>query len=130
MFGFGKKDKPSGGLIKFLEDAEDAYILAFKSKNIKPFTEFADSSVCTQILELIFGDNRMNFGLKKYRERKWLVKEKTDKTITVIKEITHRDIDVGRGFSIPIADDVKQLWVVSVIGYNSYRIVKINRLKE
>jgi hypothetical protein len=130
MFGLGKKDKPSSGLIRFLENAEDAYILAFKSKNIKPLTEFVDNSVCTQILELIFGGEQLNFGLEKYRERKWLIKERTDKTITVIKEITHKNIDVGKGLSIPIADDVKQLWIVSVIGYNSYRIIKIERVKE
>jgi hypothetical protein len=130
MFGFGKKDKPSGGLVRFLEDAEDAYILAFKSKNIRPFTEFASSSVCTQILELILGSDERNFGLERYRERKWLVKEEKDNTVTILKEITHKDINIGRGMSITIADNVKQLWVVSVIGYNNYRIVKIEHAKE
>lgn len=128
MFGLFKRNKKqsiSSALETFLEEADDAYILAFKSKNIKPFTPFAEPEVCTKVLEKVFSEDELCFGIERYRIRTWLVQEKTDSTITVLKEVTHKNIQLGRGLEIPIADDVKQRWLVSILDGGCYRIVRI-----
>ena len=72
MGWFGsKKNKTAAGssrVIGFLDKADDAYMLAFESKNIKPFTPYADPAVCTAVLQEILSGEDGYFGTSKLRK--------------------------------------------------------------
>lgn len=124
MFWKRKKQQPVNRLVKFLENADDAYILAFKSKNIKPFVPFASPDVLNRTLEKINSRSPKCFGISKYRNREWTVKREEDSLVIVLKDVTHGDISLNNGIYFPIADDERQIWTVAVLP-GDYQITKI-----
>ena len=124
MFGFFKKPiKPS--LVSFLDRADDAYILAFKSHNIQPFTPFASNALCNRVLEHVLDGSERNFGVDRYRVRTWEIQSKSSTSMTVLKEVTHKNISIGRGIEIPLAEDTSQVWFLNVLGNNKYEITNM-----
>jgi len=125
MLGHRKAKPKSSTLVNFLDCADDAYIMAFRAKNIKPFIPYANAEVCNRVLEEINSAELANFGTRRSRIRRWLVQESTDNSVIVLKEIFHKGISLGDGIEIPLADDVKQLWMVSIEQREDFKVVKL-----
>jgi hypothetical protein len=127
---FKKKHENPPTVISFLNKADDAYMLAFESKNIKPFAPFADPSVCTAVLQEIFSGKDQFFGASKLRKRSWAVTLNDGRVIRAIKHIGHIAINCGHGIFIPLGDKVCQAWDVSVNDVNQFKVIKIGRASE
>lgn len=117
-------------LIGFLEKADDAYMLAFESKNIKPFTPYADPAVCTAVLQEILSGEDRYFGTSKLRKRSWEVVLDDGRTVRAVKRVGHVAINCGRGVSVPLGDDISQAWDVSVDGVNQFKVIRIRGVVE
>jgi len=129
LFGSKKKRDTAGGskVIGFLNKADDAYMLAFESKNIKPFASYADPAVCTAVLQEILSGEDRYFGTSKLRKRSWDVVLDDGRVVRAIKSVGHEAINCGRGMSIPLGDQVQQVWDISVDGVNQFKVIKIGR---
>lgn len=125
---FGPK-KASGGnkVIGFLSDADDAYMLAFEAKNIKPFAPYADPAVCTALLqEILSGEDRF-FGSSKLRKREWKITLDDGRVIQAVKSVSHAPVHAGKGISIPLGDHITQVWDVRVDGKNAFKVIRVGR---
>lgn len=130
LFGSKKKAAGSPRVIGFLDEADDAYMLAFESKNIKPLTPYADPAVCTAVLQEILSGEDRYFGTSKLRKRSWKVVLDDGRVVRAVKSVGHEAINCGRGLSIPLGDQVSQAWDVMVDGVNQFKVVKIGRAAE
>lgn len=126
---FGKKKDAGGGsrVVGFLSEADDAYMLAFESKNIKPFAPYADPAVCTALLQEILSGKDMYFGSSKLRKREWKVVLDDGRVVQAIKCVSHTPINAGRGVSIALGEPVKQAWDVQVDGKTQFKVIHIGR---
>ena len=132
LFG-SKKPKRSAGssrVIGFLDKADDAYMLAFESKNIKPFAQYADPAVCTAVLQEILSGEDRYFGTSKLRKRSWEVVLNDGRVVRAVKRVGHEAINCGRGLSIPLGDQISQAWDVSVDGVNQFKVIRIGRAAD
>ena len=120
---FGKKKTT---VVGFLDKADDAYMLAFESKNIKPFAPYADAAVCTAVLQEILSGEERYFGTAKKRKRSWEVVLDDGRKVRAIKCVCHEPIKCG-SINIKLGDDVVQAWEVHVNGVNQFKVVKIGR---
>lgn len=125
---FGKSKKTETTLIGFLDQADDAYMLAFEAKNIKPFVPYADASVCTAVLQEILSGREHCFGAPKLRKRSWEVTLDDGRVVRAVKHVTHEPIKCGRGLSIPLGDPVQQAWDISVDNVPKFKVIKIRRV--
>ena len=130
LFSKRNKNDCSSTVIGFLNKADDAYMLAFESKNIKPFTPYADAAVCTAVLsEILSGEDRY-FGVSKLRKRSWDVVLADGRVVRSVKHVGHEAINCGHGVRIPLGDPMCQAWDVSVDGVNTFKVIKIRRVTE
>lgn len=131
LFGYKKKEHAgSSRVVGFLNQADDAYMLSFASKNIKPFVPYADPAVCTAVLQEILSGEDRYFGTSKLRKRSWDVVLDDGRVVRAIKQVGHEAINCGRGLSIPLGDQISQAWDVSVDGVNQFKVIKIRRATE
>lgn len=130
LFGMGKPEQQSGvssKVVSFLDLADDAYILAFESRNIKPFAPYADPAVCTAVLqEILSGEDRF-FGSSKLRKRQWEIVLQDGRTVQAVKTTSHAPIDAGGGIKIPLGDATSQAWDVRVDGKNQFKVIRVGR---
>lgn len=128
---FGGKKKTSGGprVIGFLCDADDAYMLAFDSKNIKPFAPYADPAVCNALLEEILSGEDRYFGSSKLRRREWKIVLDDGRVVQAVKSVSHTPVATGFGGSIDLGDTIEQEWDVEADG-KKYKVIKIGRPKQ
>lgn len=126
---FGKK-KPGGSrVVGFLSEADDAYMLAFQSRNIKPFTPYADPAVCNALLqEILSGEDRF-FGSSKLRKREWKVTLDDGRVVQAVKCVSHTPVATGHGLSVALGDAISQTWDVRVDGQSQFKVIKIGRPK-
>lgn len=114
-------------LLQFLENADDAYILAFSSKNIRPLVPYADATVCNAVLcEILSGEDK-SFGVAERRDRTWEVILNDGHVASIVKTLSHEPINCGRGMSITLGDNIKQTWDVSVGGDGTFKVLHIGR---
>lgn len=131
LFG-SKKDKHSGAgsrIVGFLSDADDAYMLAFDSRNIKPFVPYADPAVCNALLQEILSGEETFFGSSKLRKREWQIVLDDGRVVQAIKRVSHAPINAGRGVTIPLGDTIEQAWDVKVDGKNAFKVIHIGRAR-
>ena len=129
LFNWGKKSNKPGSnrVISFLSDADDAYMLAFQAKNIKPFAPYADPAVCSAVLkEILSGEDRY-FGSSKLRKREWTITLDDGRVVSAVKTMSHEAINCGRGLFIPLGDRITQVWDVRVDGVNQFKVIQIGR---
>ena len=101
-----QEDKSVAGssrVIGFLDKADDAYMLAFDSKNIKPFAPYADPAVCTAVLQEILSGEDRYFGTSKLRKRSWEIVLDDGRTVRAVKHVGHEAINCGHGSLFPWA---------------------------
>ena len=131
LFGLGKS-KGSGNhkVLNFLSDADDAYILAFEARNIKPFAPYADPAVCNALLQEILSGEDRSFGSSKLRKREWKITLDDGRIIQAVKSVSHAPLDVGKGISISLGDSITQVWDVRVDGKDAFKVIKVGRPKH
>lgn len=125
---FGNKKKSGGSrVVSFLSEADDAYMLAFQSQNIKPFAPYADPAVCTAILQEIRSGEDRFFGSSKLRKREWKVTLDDGRVVQAVKCVSHTPVATGHGMSIALGDSVTQAWDVRVDGQSQFKVIKVGR---
>lgn len=122
---FNRSKNKEAQVVQFLNRADDAYILAHDSKNIRPFAPYADPAVCTKVLSKILSGEDKYFGTSKLRKREWDVQLDGTDVAHVVKRTGHEEIKVGRGITIPLGDPDVQCWDVSIADGKSFKIIRM-----
>lgn len=112
-------------LKEFLNNADDAYMLAYATKNVTPMIPYADPAVCTALLQEILSGEEQYFGTSNLRNRKWSYVKMNGSTIQVVKELKHTPLSCGRNMAIALADAVDQFWDIRVDEDGSYKVTHI-----
>lgn len=112
-------------LIKFVEKADDAYILTHATLDIMYFSKFASSRVCNELIEFLYRNPPKMFGSKKFRKRDWYILDYQKNAITLKKTITHQYVKVKRGMKIKLGDDMVEYWDISIES-NGFRVQAVN----
>ena len=119
-----KREVGYKGLIDFLEEADDAYILSHQTKQISYFSRYACDSVCTDLLDLMRSQESKLFGTKSYRERTWSVLSEEGESILVKKELTHKHVKIRKGVHVAIGEDMKEHWRIRRVK-DSFTVMEI-----
>lgn len=131
LFGKRPARTGSGRVLDFLNKADDAYMLVFESKNIKPLTSYADPAVCNAVLQEVLSGKDHYFGAAKLRKRTWQVTLDDGRVVSAVKTVSHEAIKAGRGVSIPLGDAISQVWDVRVDGGpTAFKVIRIGKVKD
>lgn len=125
MFFF-KKKHASSDVIKFLENADDAYMLAYTSKDVRSFEPYCTAKVLREVTEDVMSGKEVYFGLKKYMHRSWCLVKEDDIIKVYFKDVTHDNIEVIHKIAIPVGDRVSEEWTLEPSG-KSYVVTEIRR---
>jgi hypothetical protein len=115
----------SEDLLEFLENADDAYILAHETTEIGRFSRFAAGEVCHELLEGIFKNPPKMFGTRKYRRRRWSVIEHDPDWMVIRKQVYHVPVKASKGIYVALGDEMEEIWTISCLE-RGYRIVDVN----
>lgn len=107
---FKKKDKKAS-IIVFLNKADEAYILAHKSKDIRYFIPYCTPKLSYKIDEKIQKGEEILFGISKYRIRDWDIKE-GDKVCVAYKSLNHESIKLTKDIKIAVGDRLEEEWLI------------------
>ncbi|WP_027088422.1 hypothetical protein [Cohnella panacarvi] len=112
-------------LYRFLEYADDGYILAHETDQISFFSPYASPAVCHAVMDRIHHSPAKMFGTRSLRIRTWRVCKAGDGYYLVRKNITHRTVQAKQGLRIALGDDMEEVWKVSVRP-DGYRVEDVN----
>ena len=101
-------------LFRFLEYADDGYILAHETNQISFFSPYASPAVCHAVMDRIHHGPPKMFGTRSLRIRTWRVCKADDGCYLIRKSITHRTVLAKQGMRIALGDDMEETWKVSV----------------
>lgn len=129
MFLFGKKKAAQNKLIKFLDDADDALMLAYSQRDIRAVTPFLTNSLLEYVGEEIMSGRDMTaeLGLPKYRLRTWEESHKDGSTVIVRKKLRHKDVHIHGLIDIPVGDNVDEDWYV-MEDKGDFKVTEIRRI--
>lgn len=119
MFGFLRRKKKSDALAAltvFLDEADEALIRTYETRQIKWFTSYASSSVLCFVVDKLNSGESILFGTKNYRMRSWSVLENKESVIIVQKQLRHRHVRLNKTIYVAIGEDVDEVWHVSITG--------------
>lgn len=106
-------------LIRFLDQADDAYIEAYQRSNIEYFLPFCTIPLAMDLNNRILYCNDKVFGTKDHRKRSWQILEIRDKALIVQKDVTFSRIkERGKKSFYDYADPIHEVWK---IGYSPSR---------
>lgn len=106
-------------LIRFLEQADDAYIDAYQRSNIEYFLPFSTIPLAMDLNNRILYCNDKVFGNKDQRKREWQIMEVCERFLIVQKDITFSMIrERGKKSFYAYADPIHEVWK---IGYSPSR---------
>lgn len=127
MFRFFKRVKdPKSSLLLFLEEADEALIRAYETKQIAGFTKYASNEVLRFISEKLNSEKPRLFGTKNYRTRNWTILSNQESMIRVKKELRHSHVKLNKGIYVAIGEDVDEFWEVHKISIG----FQINMISE
>ncbi|MFB9277194.1 hypothetical protein [Cohnella cellulosilytica] len=121
----GRCELISAELFGFLEEADDAYILAHETTQIGRFGKYATETVCHGLMESIYKNPSRMFGTRKYRRRSWNVVAHDPEWIVVCKRLSHVPVNLGKGIHTALGDDSVEIWTIARLE-NGYRIIDVN----
>lgn len=101
-------------LYRFLEYADDGYILAHETNQISYFSPYASATVCHAVMDRIHHGSSKMFGTRSLRIRTWRVCKAGDGYFLIRKSITHKTVEAKQGLRIALGDDMEETWKVSV----------------
>lgn len=123
MFGFlfrGKsKETNLPGLSlstsNFLKDAGNAYISMCEDKDIREFEKYGTTRCLRDLSYKLDELSQLQFGLERFREVSWKVVDRNPESNTLVlqQSITQKNVRVGRGFEIPLGDDINKTWTIN-----------------
>ena len=124
---FKAKVKPHK-VIKFLNEADDALMRAYYTKDISVVAEYMTRDLLDYMSEELstHDDLTAKFGLAKYRIRNWTILDEQGDVIVVHKEVSHKDVRIKGMISIPVGDRISEEWYVHS-DRNSYLIFDIKQ---
>lgn len=108
-------------LYRFLEYADDGYMLAHETNHIEHFSPYASPAVCHDVLERMRQYSPKLFGTPSHRIRTWRVDKAGEGYYLIGKHIAHRAVSAGYGVRIALGDVMEETWRVSVIP-GGYRV--------
>lgn len=107
-------NKLDAKLIKFLNEADDAYMQGYNTNRLEVFAEYATQELCSTIEEeMEFGEKKL-FGTASSRSREWYLLNASQYDYTVKKILTHKRIK-QRAVSISLGDSIEETWKVASI---------------
>ena len=124
MFKLFKPKKSK--VISFLEEADDAYILAYKTRDVKEFAKYATQPVVRELMESVLSADPIYFGLQRYRHRTWNLVEDGNTIYVYFKDVTHDNVEIVHKIAIPVADSISERWTLSKDN-NKYIVTDIRR---
>jgi hypothetical protein len=101
-------------LLRFLEYADDGYILAHETNQISYFSPYASTAVCHAVMDRIQHGTSKMFGTSSLRIRTWSVCKVGDGYYILRKSITHRTVLAKQGMRLALGDDMEETWKVTV----------------
>jgi len=114
-------------LTAFLNEADDALILAHEKRNVIFFEQYSEPKLVNWLTDSIVENDKL-FGLAAYRVRDWTVEERlSDDSVRIKKFMTHEHIKLTKDISMSIGDDICELWTVVGISTGAYKVRKIER---
>jgi len=123
----GRCELISDELLAFLEQADDAYMLAHMTACMNDFGRYAAGTVCHVLMDDLFKKPPKMFGTRKHRRRSWSVVAHDPQWILVRKRLWHEPVKAGRGFYIPLGDEMEECWTI-VCRADGYQIVDVKDL--
>lgn len=132
MFGlFKKKNKtPVNEIVRFLNDANEALMLAYMQGDISAVTKYFTYPYLDVISEDLRSgvDLTQELGLAKYRVITWSDPVAVnDKEYTSHKSLRHKDVKIRGLIDIPVGDNVDEMWYV-ISTAKGYFVTDIRRL--
>lgn len=109
---FGKKSTSSGGTLSWLRKVDDAYNLAFQTKNISPMQAYVSRELAVSLIDKIRAGEKAYAGLDRYKHVEWFKKESSGDTTTYIKDVRYDHVKFSHGVVAAVGDDHKEKWVV------------------
>lgn len=122
---FKKETKDDKDLFKFLDKADDAYMRAFETSDIRLFEPYASLPVLRHLQEAMKVEDTY-FGLARYRKRSWTVVNIEQETYTLQKLLRHDNIHVTATVFVPLGEDLSEIWTVEYIR-GKYTVTGIRR---
>lgn len=113
-------------IITFLEEADEAYIIAFKTKDVSTFSLYAESRLTRQIKEKVLSGSEIHFGIKRYRKREWTLIEEKDNKLIYDKLLTHDSVEFIHNICFPLGDSLHEIWEIDIKD-NKYKVSSIRR---
>lgn len=123
---FGIRKRASSDIIRFLDQADDAYMLAYTSKDVREFAKYCTSEVLRELTEEVMSGKELYFGLKKYMHRSWCLEKDGDVIKVYFKDVTHDNVEVIHKIAIPVGDRISETWTLETSG-KSYIVTEIRR---
>lgn len=107
---------------EWLKRADDAYVRALESKDVRIFQPFCTVPMSRSIIDTINSGNIPYFGLPKYRKVQWveLSSEQFEKILS------HDHVKVNARVSVALGDDITEIWSLVYVN-NEYRVDDISR---
>lgn len=116
-------------LMKFVEKADDAYILTHATLDIMYFSKFASGKACNELIEFLYRNPPKMFGSRKHRRRSWDVLAHGERYVVLKKSISHRQVKVKRGMRIKLGDDMIEYWEIAVTS-SGFEVQAVNSDSE
>jgi len=114
-----KENKPFiefdvNSISKWLDNANEAYILAFQRRSVNEFSRFASHPLNLKTQQKILRTNDIILCTKKYRNTKWSAyRHMEDGAILIKKEMTFKTITLGKA-TVSMGDNITEYWKIRV----------------
>lgn len=116
---FFKKEKEQSNLprslLSFLNEADNAYMLAFETKATSRLRKWFGPNACIYITNAVHTDCFRFFATDKFRKTKWTNTGGDDVDFTLMKEVVFDTAKLSKGYNVKIGQDYTELWHILVI---------------
>lgn len=110
-------------LLKFLEEADEAYMRSYKNSRLEIFADYATAELCELLYEEMEQGEKKLFGTESSRKREWYLLKEEGCLYTVKKILTHSKIK-QKTVSITLGDCIEETWKVSSMN-KSFKVCDI-----
>lgn len=117
------KNRPDEGCIKFLNEADAAYVRAFQIKNVAGLDRYFDRTCLSLLAERVRLSEKVYSGLERYKHVTW--EKQTD--LTFIKEVNYDDVKLSKGICCSVGESYTEEWTL-ILYNNTYKVSKLRRL--
>ena len=113
----------------FLKAADEAYLLTFKSKDMRHFAKFATRALYMVVYRTLSMERPWAGISDKFRETTWnLVELNQDGSFIASKSTTFDKVAVSKQLKLSVADDYTELWYVTTSSNGGLIVDKITNV--